>query len=237
MKTFFTLLLIATTTFTTNAQALIGNGTLKTETREVSNFSGVVSNGPFDVVIIYGDTKAVNMEADENLLPYIETVVGKNTLVIQFKDERSVKTKNKIRVTVSATKLNTIVLNASGTITADGKFTNDGDTDITIAGSGNLDLSFDSFGILSTVINGNGNMKLKGNARELNAAINGSGDIDAYGVTVDQASVAIRGSGNVNITVNKSLSASIAGSGNVNYKGSATDVVEQSSGSGKVNKS
>jgi len=238
MKTLsYILLFFALTSCMSTAQSIVGNGTLKKETRAADGFAGVVSDGPFDVAIAYGEPNGVTVEADENLLPYIETVVEENILVIRVKEGRSLKAKNKITLTLSATKLNTLALNGSGNIKASGNFRNDGTTDLAIGGSGNLHVSFESFGSLNAAVNGSGDMMLSGKARDLSAAINGSGNIEAYGVTVDNANVAINGSGNVNITANGSINATISGSGNVNYKGSATDINESSPGSGKVRKS
>lgn len=233
----YVLLMFALTSCMSTAQTVDGNGAVKSETRAVSGFNGVASDGPFDVAISFGESSNVNVEADENLLPYIETVVEHNTLYIRSKDDQALRSKNKMTVTLSMTELKSLALNGSGVITANGKFSNSGSTDVALNGSGHVDLSFDSFGSMDAVISGSGHMKLEGNARDLNAAINGSGDIDAYGLTVDNATVSISGSGNVNVTSNKSVTASISGSGNVNYKGNATQVTEQSSGSGKVKKS
>lgn len=233
----YILMMFVVTSCISNAQTIQGNGSTKSDARTVSNFTGVASDGAFDVTITHGESTGVKVEADENLLPYIETVVEDNTLVIRPKENYSLNSKNKMKVTLSMTTLKTLALNGSGNITAHGAFKNNGETDVAVNGSGDIALSFESFDALNAAVNGSGNMKLSGNARDFSAGINGSGDIDAYGVTVDNASVAIGGSGNVNVTSNKSVTASISGSGNVNYKGNATQITEQSSGSGKVRKS
>ena len=238
MKTLsYIFVLFVITSCISTAQTINANGALKTESRSASGFTGVASDGVFDVTIQYGTATSVSVEADENLLPYIETVVEDNTLYIRSKDDRSLQSKNKMKVTLSMPDLRMLALNGSGNVTAGGAFKSLQPLDIALNGSGDITCSFESYGTVNAAISGSGDMTLSGEARNLNAAINGAGDIDAFKMTVDNASVAISGSGNVNVTSNKVVTASISGSGNVNYKGSATQITEQSSGSGKVRKS
>ncbi|HQS56543.1 MAG TPA: DUF2807 domain-containing protein, partial [Sediminibacterium sp.] len=60
-----------------------GNGQLKKENRQVGQFTKVGSSGSWDVMIAYGSENSVQVEGDENLLPYIETKVENNKLSIQ----------------------------------------------------------------------------------------------------------------------------------------------------------
>jgi hypothetical protein len=214
-----------------------GNGNLKKETRNASGYTAVSSGGAFDVEISYGTSNSITVEADENLLPYIETVVEGNELKLRAKKGYNLKTKNKMKVAVSLTKLTALRVSGSGNVKGDGNFSNDGTTDISISGSGDIKLNFDRFAAMEVKISGSGNMHLKGKeTSKVNAAVSGSGNIDAYDVSASEVTARVSGSGNVNITASKSIDATISGSGNVNYKGSAADIKQHTSGSGKVRK-
>jgi hypothetical protein len=219
------LLLTSLQTFAGGWEVVTGNGNSKKETRDASGYTAVHSAGAFDVDINYGTSNSITIEADENLLPYIETEVKDNKLLIKNKKGYSLKSKNKMRITVSLTKMTGVQLSGSGNIKGNGAFSNDGDTEIGISGSGDIDLQFASFGSLEAKISG-----------KINAAVSGSGNIDAFDVSANDVQARVSGSGNVNVTANKSIEASISGSGNVVYRGSATDVKSKSSGSGKVRK-
>ncbi len=231
------LLLSGLQTFAGGYETIEGNGNLKKETRSASGYSAVSSAGAFDVDISYGNSSSITIEADENLLPYLETVVEGNELKLRTKKGYNLKTKNKMRVTVSLTKLTALKVAGSGNVRGDGNFSNDGTTDISISGSGNIKLNFGKFDAIETKISGSGNMILKGKeTSKISAQISGSGNIEAYEVTANEVVARVTGSGNINVTANKSVDASIAGSGNVNYKGTATEIKQKSSGSGKVRK-
>lgn len=237
-KIFAAMLLLATfQVFAGGWETIEGNGNLKKETRNASGYTAVSSGGAFDVDINYGSSNSITIEADENLLPYIESVVENGELKLRTKKGYSIRTKNKMKVSVSLTKLTALRVSGSGNVKGDGNFSNDGTTDISIAGSGDIRLNFDKFNALEVRISGSGSVKLKGKeTSKINASISGSGNIDAYDVSATEVTARISGSGNVNVTANKSVDASISGSGNVNYKGSANDIKQHSSGSGKVRK-
>lgn len=214
-----------------------GNGNLKKESRNASGYTAVASGGAFDIDINYGTSGSITIEADENLLPYIESVVENGELKLRNKKGYSLKSKNKMKITVSLTKMTGLKLSGSGNIKGDGDFSNDGTTDISISGSGDIKLSFGKFNALDVKISGSGNMKLKGReTTKITAQVSGSGNIDAYDVSASEVTAKVSGSGNVNVTANRSVDAAVSGSGNVNYKGSASDIKQKTSGSGKVKK-
>ncbi len=222
-------------TFAQRWETVKGNGEIKKESRSVSSFTSLDAEGPMDVQIAYGSPGTISIEADENLLPYIETSVAGNKLTIKSKKNVNFKTANKITVYVSMQEINSLQLSGSGDIKGTGAFTSDGKTDISLSGSGNLKLDFDSFKDLGLSLAGSGNMTLKGNAtNSVDVKVSGSGNIDCMNVSSKDVDVKISGSGNVKVYANNSIDAKISGSGNVYYKGEAQNINSKVVGSGKV---
>jgi hypothetical protein len=221
-------------TFAQKWETVKGNGQVKKETREVSAFSSLLSRGSMNVEISYGNSNKITVEADENLLPYIETTVADGKLTIKTKKNINIKTNSKMVVYVTMNKINSLQLSGSGNITGKGAFTNPGKTDIGISGSGNINLSFDSFGDLDLAISGSGNMNLKGSAtNNILAAVSGSGNIESADISSNNVDARISGSGNIKVYASRSIDAKISGSGNVYYKGNAS-ISSKTAGSGKV---
>jgi hypothetical protein len=135
-------LLASATAFAGNWETIEGNGNLKKETRNASGYTAVATGGAFDVDINYGTSSTISIEADENLLQYIETEVKDGQLRITNKKDINLKSKNKIKVTVSLTKLTGLKVAGSGNVKGDGAFSNDGNTQISISGSGDIKLKF-----------------------------------------------------------------------------------------------
>ena len=230
--------LFALTCFNSFAQrweTIKGNGQIKKETREVGDYTSLASQGSMDVQIEYGNANSIVIEADENLLPYIETIVENGKLSIRSKKNVNLKSSSKMTVVVSMTKINSLQLSGSGNIKGSGAFTNDGKTDIGVSGSGNLALDFDSFKDLDLSVSGSGNIDLKSNAtNSINAKVSGSGNIDCSSISSKDVEAKLSGSGNIKVYASNSIDAKISGSGNVYYKGDAQNITSKVVGSGKV---
>lgn len=222
-------------TFAQRWETVKGNGDIKKESRSVSSFTSLAAEGPMDLQIAYGSAGTISIQADGNLLQYIETSVTDNKLTIKSKKNVNLKTENKIIVYVSMTEINSLQLSGSGDIKGSGAFTGDGKTDISLSGSGNLTLEFSKFKDLGLSLSGSGNMTLKGDAaNSIDAKISGSGNIDCASVASKDVDAKISGSGNIKVHADNSIDAKISGSGNVYYKGDAQNINSKVVGSGKV---
>jgi Putative auto-transporter adhesin, head GIN domain len=231
----FLFVLISFNSFAQRWETIKGNGQIKKETTEVSNYTSLASMGSMDVQIAYGNSNSVIVEGDENLLPYIETSVENGKLTIRSKKNVNLKSTSKIIVRVSMTKINSLQLSGSGNINGSGAFTSDGKTDIGVSGSGNLKLDFDSFKDLDLSVSGSGNIDLKSSeTNSISAKVSGSGNIDCSSISSKDVDAKLSGSGNIKVYANNSIDAKISGSGNVYYKGNAQNISSKVAGSGKV---
>ena len=70
----------------TDDDKINGSGNMVTETREVSEFTKVSSEGVFEVNITEEDTQSVEVTADNNIMPYVNTNVSSNQLGLYLKD-------------------------------------------------------------------------------------------------------------------------------------------------------
>jgi hypothetical protein len=236
MKKLLAILLafISLNAFSQKWQTIKGNGETKKETREVSSFTSINAQGSMEIKIDYGNSGTISVEADENLLPYIETTVENGRLSVKPRNNVNLKSRSRIVVYVSMTQIKSLKLSGSGNINGSGAFTNDATTDFSVSGSGNLSLDFDTFKDLDLSLSGSGNIKLKGASNTMTAKISGSGNIDCSNTSSNDVVAKVSGSGNIKAYANNSIDAQISGSGNVFYKGDAQRINRKMSGSGKV---
>lgn len=236
MKTIFVLLLttISLNTFAT-CETIQGNGSLKKETRSASGYTGIELQGSMDVKIDYGSSNSIIVEADENLLPYIETEVENGNLKIRQKKGFNLKSKNKLIVHASLTKLTNIGLSGSGNILGTGDFSNNEKTIIKLSGSGNIGLGVAGISELDVAISGSGNINIKGGQSNIiSVAISGSGNLNCSNFATNNVLARVSGSGNIRVNAAKSIDARVSGSGNIYYKGAVTNLSMKASGSGKI---
>lgn len=220
--------------FSFGGERVRGNGDVKTEERQLGDFNGVESYGSFDVYLTTDDNYSVKVEADDNLLQYIETDISGHKLRIRTARGYNIRPSTTMKVYVSAPKYDVVSSSGSGNMYGKNEIVSDEDLDVNISGSGNIDLDVKA-GKVSADISGSGSITLDGEANAISSSIAGSGDIKAAQLKVRQASVHIAGSGNADLHAAEQLDVEIAGSGDVRYSGDAK-VNSHIAGSGSVRK-
>jgi hypothetical protein len=211
-----------------------GNGNLKTEGRTIDNFTGVSSYGPYDVMLTQDSGYKVSVEAEDNLLPYIETYVEDGTLKIRTKEGYNLHHTRGITVHVSAPSFSAIRTVGSGNILSETKINNTSAIELEATGSGDIRAKLNAPEIKAEVT-GSGSINLEGETKSFNGQITGSGNINAYDLKSENVGVEILGSGNAEVFASMKLNVEINGSGDVKYKGEG-QVASSIHGSGNVKK-
>jgi hypothetical protein len=227
-----------------------GNEIKETETRNVGSFTGISSESFFDVFIIQDSIEQVIVEAESNLLPYIQTVVSGSNLVLREQKHYCVDNNLPVKITVRVRNLERVYLTGSGNVQGNSEFvansfkvdlTGSGNIDLEvnaqeveawISGSGNIDIGATTSHI-KAIITGSGNINLWGETIDTDLEISGSGNIKAYGLIQDNCYVNISGSGSVYVHVSDYLDVKITGSGSVYYRGNP-QVKANITGSGMI---
>lgn len=207
-----------------------GNYNVITEERNSQSFSEVSSNGSFRVVIIPDDETWVEVKAESNVVPYVETWSDGTTLTVEYRDGYNIHEHYTVEVFLHTPVLENIRLSGSGKVES-GSF-NSERAELHISGSGNIECAFVT-DYLKANVSGSGNLIIDGVAENSNMKISGSGKIDALNLNQQFCEANISGSGNIMTSVNESLEAWISGSGCVYYLGDPS-ITTHISGSGKV---
>jgi carbon monoxide dehydrogenase subunit G len=215
--------------------ATSGSGKTASETRSVGDFQAIKSAGSMDLVVKQGAQTSVQVSADDNLLPLLETVVegsGDNaTLHVRWKRGESIHHRGDVKISIVTSKLSLVSAAGSGDILVQGFQTPA--LQVAVAGSGNAKLDNLSTDDLGIRISGSGDVAGQGRAAKMKVNIAGSGSVKLTELKSDDVSVSIAGSGDAAVNAEKTLSVSIAGSGDVVYTGAAM-VKSSVAGSGSV---
>lgn len=188
-----------------------GSGQVKSETRQVSGFTGIELSGNGEVTIEQGETESLTIEADDNVLPVLTSEVNDSVLELGTKPRTTVRTRNPIRYRVTLKDLTSIELSGSGSVSG-------------------ADLQVNA---LRVDISGSGTMNLAGVADQQEVEMSGSGQYGAAELLSRSVTIEISGSGNATVAASDQLRVEISGSGTVAYSGEPT--IDQSiSGSGRL---
>ena len=194
-----------------------GSGKMQNETRAVGGFQAIALRSSMKLVLRQGTREGVELRADDNLLPLIETRVvdrdGVPTLELGMKRGTSFSTSQPIVATIDLITLRSLSISGSGEVVADALKTPA--LAIHVSGSGNIKLKQLATDALSAKVSGSGDLEFTGRAGKLAVSIAGSGDVNTRALEADDVSVSVAGSGDANVTARKTLNISIAGHGSV----------------------
>lgn len=200
------------------AETLTGSGRPVTETRAVSGFTGVALGIPGRLEITQGGAESLSITADDNALPFIQTVVENGTLKIRWSEKNMNVSRVTIRMALGAKALERLAVGGSGTVrVAQLKAAR---LSLGVGGSGDITIGSLATGDLETSIGGSGNVIIEGgSADSISASIAGSGDLKAPKLAAKRVKVNVAGSGDASVWASETLNVSVAGSGSIRYYG------------------
>lgn len=229
-----------------------GSGNVKTESRTISGVTAVQLKTSGELSLSQGESESLTIEAEDNLLPLLTSDVSNGTLTLGIKPGSGLSATRPMKYTLTVKNLSSIVLDASGSITAADltvpeklSITNDGSGSITMAalsassttihlsGSGGLNITNLTSDSLVIQIDGSGSAQIGGTVSDQTATLNASGDYHADTLTSKTAVVKTTGSGSATVQVSDTLDAAVSGSGSITYSGSPT-LTQKDTGSGQI---
>jgi len=247
-----TIFLAALTSCTTLFDCIEGNGDLKSEERSAASITAIANETSFHVIYVKGEEHNIRVEAESNLLPYIETEISGGALEIRTtRGTHCLRYSTQPVITVTAPRISELVnagsgdivagplegeevkliVSGSGGITA-GEIAGD-DVSVIVSGSGNVMTGKIVTSSIKATMSGSGDLTVSGEAVSARYIVSGSGPVFSGNLVTDEAIVTISGSGSVYTTVNDNLDAIISGSGNI-YLGGNPQVSLTRTGSGRI---
>lgn len=217
-----------------NGHRVKGDGNMTTKTIRQGDFNGVELNSSFDVYLTQGSEAGVRIEAEQNILSYIDVHVENGVLKIGSKENVWLDPGRTVKIYITAPSYNSIQNTGSGSVTGQTKITNDTKLKLGQSGSGELSLDVDAPEITAD-ISGSGTVTLSGETKKISAVLTGSGDIKAFDLKSEESHLQMTGSGDIEIYASVELDVRITGSGDIHYKGSP-QVKSNITGSGEVTK-
>ena len=224
-----TILLLNTTSYGCRIE---GSGQTVTETRELDTFSGIELKSSANIYVTQGDKQEVRIEAEDNLIGKITTVIKNNSLVVDADD--NIRFTKPVTIYLTVKDLCLVELTGSGNIVTRSQFQCEF-MNLKLSGSGDIRVMVDSKSLKAN-LSGSGNLDLKGSSSETDIRISGSGNIDARELNSFRSAVAISGSGTSTVDVKNDLNVTITGSGNVYYVEEPGKISSKIIGSGEISK-
>lgn len=187
-----------------------GSGNVVAQTRNVSEFRAVEVGGVFRVEITAKKDFAVEVRADDNILPLITTRVSGKTLEIRSRKRFS--TRSRVTVIISAPEIKS--LDVSGVSRTTLK---------------NVDSES-----MTLEASGASKIKVAGKTGRLNIDMSGASRIDARSLSAGNVSVDGSGASRAAVSVSEVLAADLSGASRVAYSGSPKNIKKRTSGASSL---
>jgi hypothetical protein len=208
-----------------------GTGNAITQIRRVSGFDAVELSGVGTLIIEQGNTESLEITAQENLLPYLESRVMGGKLNLGVEDFVNVQPTADIVYRLKVIDLSSIETSGLGDVKAASLETNS--LRVQISGSGKITIENLQANELSIKVSGLGDIRLAGRVDEQRVELSGAGTYHAGDLESVSVEISISGSGNAVIWAKEKLSTEISGMGTVEYFGSPV-IESEISGAGKL---
>lgn len=212
-----------------------GSGNIKTEERPVTNFKEVEVGGAAKVLISQGDKPSVKVEADDNLMQYIEVFQEGDKVYVKEKQGFNLQPSGDINIYFTSPVYRRISASGACDIIGQNKITNPEDLRMDVSGAGDIKMEVDA-PRLAAEVSGSGSINLKGQTKDVDLELTGAGHAHCYELLAENTKVEISGAGSAEVYASVKLDATVSGAGNVSYKGNASDVNQHVSGAGSVKK-
>ncbi|WP_343667787.1 head GIN domain-containing protein [Chitinophaga sp.] len=229
----FLMLLFTSVTVFAQKEHITGSGTIKKESRSASPFKSIAASGSFNVYITPGSGSSIEIEADDNILPYIVTDIEDGELQLHVKKGYNIKPSQKITVNVTMAEVKSLAASGSGGFYSKGTLKGN-KVELGISGSVIIDLDLNA-DKLEVGVSGSTKITLKGSIPDVEYGISGSASVDALALQSQDVEVGVSGSGDLAVYAAKKLDISVSGGAKVRYKGNPS-INQSSSGSSKVTK-
>lgn len=217
---------------TTACSVKSGDGLAGSELRDLDDFDAIDNATNVPVRVEVGPAQAVEVDCDENLLPFIETAVEDGTLELALPAGVTLMPTVSCEVIVTVPTLRRVLSSDIGGVDVSGEVwelsyvRNTGLGDVAVTG---IDVAS-----LRAVNRQGGGLFLAGLADWADLDNLGSGGIDAGELVCEDADVTNAGSGEVTVTVTGTVVVHVSAEGDVVLLGEPEEVQTQDDGCGDV---
>ncbi len=200
------------------SETVRGSGTVVEENRSLGDLSGVQLTMPGTLHIAMGTAESLRIEAEDNLLPYIQTAVRAGDLVIETRQGINLRGTRPIHYYLTVDELTKIVISSSGDVVTQDLQSQS--FSLTSSSSGDLSIGSLECTSLRVTMSSSGNVEiLGGQVQRQDITLSSSGEYRAQDLASVEAEVTLTSSGTATVRVSDRLGGRLSSSGNVYYIG------------------
>jgi len=211
-----------------------GSGNITSQTRNVSGFNSVDVSGAIDIYVKQDSATSVKVEADDNLLHYIEVYTDNSTLVIRTDRGVRMRPTHKIKVYISNPSYKEFEVSGASSIRSENLITSSETLHVGLNGASEGKMEFNAPRV-SVDLTGASNLTIRGKTKDFEGGASGASEIRCFDLLTENSDIELSGASGAEIYASVKLAGNVSGASHIKYKGNATTSISSSGASG-VNK-
>lgn len=200
------------------AREIKGSGYILTEQREVDFFDRIEVSSKISVYIVQGEFQPITIEADNNLFPYIKTIVRNRTLKIYVPDTANIVKFNDMNVLISMTALTFLQARQASYIEASPQEWKVDDVVLQVSSGSRIKLAAHAKNIKISAKT-SAYIELRGSCEMLEANLKSGARLDAWRMEIEGAELELATGAKAEMKVNKQIAYSLIGNAKLIYRG------------------
>lgn len=209
-----------------------GSGNITSEKRNLPAFTGIESGSSIDVEVRIG-APSVEVEADDNIIQFVETHVSGNTLHIGLESGVSLHNTH-IKVNVTVPEISHITAHSSSDVKVLDIIKSNSKLRFEVSSSADIEAEVEVPEVEAKA-SSSASINLSGRTKNYRARVSSSAEINSFDLLSENTDVSASSSGSADVHASVTLNAEASSSGSVDYTGGASAKVKTNS-SGSVHK-
>jgi hypothetical protein len=206
-----------------------GNGSRKTETRDVPEFDVVAVGAGMRATITIGPRKPIRITADEDVLPLVETSVHDGVLKIELAPHERISSPHEVQIAIQTPELHGA--QASGGAYVRGQLTRGDAAELDASGGGEVHVRGVDANELRVSGSGGGVVEAEGRADRARIEMSGGTHVVASELSVRDLHVDGSGGSDAEVRVSGKIRGHLSGGSELHVRGNASSRVSTSGGS------
>ncbi|MEO6253564.1 MAG: head GIN domain-containing protein [Ferruginibacter sp.] len=222
------LLLLFTFVTIASCRNTTGSGKLITQTRPAGNFDGITVSGDFEVEVKIGAVTSVVVEADDNIMKYIETSTVGSTIKIYTEGLHNYSDVH-MKLYITTPSLKKISASASADVMVENVLVSTGKLVFKASSGADIKTEVDAPEVSADASSG-ATISLHGKTKVYSAESSSGADIKSWDLMSENTTVSVSSGADAKVHASVKLNASASSGASVTYHGAANVVKSVSSG-------
>ena len=217
-----------------SCHVITGSGNIITDKRTPGNFNGISVGGDFEVELSNGPATEITVEADDNVMPYIETRVSGGVLKIRTRNLHSYSNVH-MKIYITAPDITDINVSASADLIVKDILKSDRRISFHASSSGSITAEVDAPEVENSASSA-ATIKISGKTKSYTADASSGANLKATDLLSENTTVTASSGASAHVHASINLTANASSGANISYHGGA-NVQKTISSGGSVNRS